>query len=273
MAAWKAHTIRAPTVALRGRDGIGISETASFPPDSTLKYARDVGGAARRRPGRIQVPMVYRFIAVLGVLFAGLAAAGSASAHPHVWVTMHSDFVYTLDGSVTAIRQAWTFDNMFSAFATMGFPKTGDTFTRQALEPLAKVNVDSLKDFDYFTYATLDGKQVKGAFNDPLPDYWLDYDAKTTLLTLHFTLPFKTPAKAKSLQIEIYDPTFFIDFAMAKTDPVTLVNGPAHCTVATEKPPDINFPTSLRLDQALVTSEANVGMGASFANKITVTCP
>jgi hypothetical protein len=43
--------------------------------------------------------------------------------------------------------------------------------------------------------------------------------------------------------------------------------------VATEKPPDVNFPTTLQLDQALVTSEANVGMGASFANTMTVTCP
>ncbi len=92
-------------------------------------------------------------------------------------------------------------------------------------------------------------------------------------MTLHFTLPFKAPVKAKSLQIEVYDPTFFIDFGMAKQDPVTLVGAPAQCKVATEKPPDINFPTTLHLDQDLVTSEANIGMGASFANTITVTCP
>ncbi len=91
--------------------------------------------------------------------------------------------------------------------------------------------------------------------------------------TLHFTLPFKSPVKAKSLQIEVYDPTFFIDFGLAKKDPAKLVGAPAQCRVAWEKPPDVNFPTTLRLDQALVTSEANIGMGASFANKITVRCP
>jgi ABC-type uncharacterized transport system substrate-binding protein len=216
--------------------------------------------------------MVQRYIFVL-VLAGSLAASASASAHPHVWVTMHSKFLYAPDGSLTGIRQSWTFDDMFSAFATMGFPKTNGTFARETLQPLAKVNVDSLKDFDYFNYATVDGKRDKDAFNEPLGDYWLNYDAKTTLLTLRFTLPFKTPVKAKTLRIEIYDPTFFIDFAMAKDDPVTLVGAPAGCKVATEKPPDINFPTTLRLDQALVTSEANIGMGASFANTMTVTCP
>ena len=242
---------------------------ASFPPHSTLKYARGVGGGTRGAGA--DDPSLRRYRRGLAGL---VAATGSASAHPHVWVTMHSDFLYAPDGSVTGIRHTWTFDDMFSAFATMGFPKTNGTFTRETLQPLAKVNVDSLKDFDYFTYAKVDGQREKDVFNDPVPDYWLDYDAKTTLLTLHFTLPFKTPVKAKkSLQIEVYDPTFFIDFAMAKQNPVTLVGAPAQCKVATEKPPDINFPTTLRLDQALVTSEANIGMGASFANKITVTCP
>jgi len=221
----------------------------------------------------LRLPMFHRFILTLAVLAGLVAATDTSSAHPHVWVTMHSDFLYATDGSLTAVRHVWTFDDMFSAFATMGFAKTNGTFTRKTLQPLAWINIGSLKDFDYFTYAKVDGKRVKDAFDEPLPDYWLNYDPKTTLLTLHFTLPFKTPVKANTLQIEVYDPTFFIDFAMAKQDPVTLVRAPAQCKVATEKPPDINFPTTLRFDQALVTSEANVGMGASFANKITVTCP
>jgi ABC-type uncharacterized transport system substrate-binding protein len=216
--------------------------------------------------------MIHRYIYLL-FLAGGLAASASACAHPHVWVTMHSKFLYAPDGSLTGIRHSWTFDDMFSAFATMGFPKTNGTFARETLQPLAKLNVESLKDFDYFTYATVDGKRDKDAFNEPLADYWLNYDAKTTLLTLHFTLPFKKPVTAKTLKIEVYDPTFFIDFAMAKDDPVTLVGAPARCTVATEKPPDTNFTTTLPLDQALVTSEANIGMGASFANTMTVSCP
>jgi ABC-type uncharacterized transport system substrate-binding protein len=47
-----------------------------------------------------------------------LTFAAKAVAHPHVWVTMHSEVVYAPDGSVTGVRHDWSFDDMFSAFAT-----------------------------------------------------------------------------------------------------------------------------------------------------------
>jgi ABC-type uncharacterized transport system substrate-binding protein len=220
-------------------------------------------------------PMIHRIIVSIGSAVAYLVAAtANASAHPHVWATIRSELVYAPDGSVTAVRHAWTFDDMFSAFATTGLPKTNGTFTRQTLQPLAQVNVESLKEYAYFTYAKVDGKRLKDPFTDPPGDYWLDYEPKTTVLTLHFTLPFRHPAKAKSLQIEVYDPEFFIDFGFAKEKPAALVGAPARCALTTDKPTDANFPVEFfRLDQNLVTSEANIGMGASFANKITVTCP
>ena len=95
------------------------------------------------------------------------------------------------------------------------------------------------------------------------------------MLTLHFTLPLKTPVTTTALVIELYDPEFFIDFGFAEKDRVRLVGAPASCTVSTEKPHDGNLPTTLRLDQAFsfATSEANIGMGASFANRISVRCP
>jgi ABC-type uncharacterized transport system substrate-binding protein len=93
------------------------------------------------------------------------------------------------------------------------------------------------------------------------------------VLTLHFTMSFKTPVKAKVLEIEVYDPEFFIDFGFAAKNPVRLISAPAQCTATIQKPNDGNFPASLRLDQAFQTSEANAGMGASFANKISVNCP
>ena len=49
-----------------------------------------------------------------------LFVAGEAQAHPHVWVTMKSELVYGADGSATGVRHAWTFDDMFSTFATQG---------------------------------------------------------------------------------------------------------------------------------------------------------
>ena len=115
-----------------------------------------------------------RFFKALAAALTGLLiAAGSAAAHPHVWVTMKSELVYAADGSVTGVRHAWAFDEMFSTFATQGLEtKQKGVFTREDLAPLAQVNIDSLKDFDYFTFAKANGK--KAPFNGPA-DYWLDF--------------------------------------------------------------------------------------------------
>jgi ABC-type uncharacterized transport system substrate-binding protein len=186
---------------------------------------------------------------------------------------MTEELLYGADGTVTGVRHAWTFDDMYSAFAIQGLDsKTPGVFTRDELKPLAKVNVESLKEYAYFTYAKLDGKRQKDAFLDPV-DYFLDYDAKQAVLTLHFTLPFKAPVKAKALELEVYDPEFFIDFGFAERDPVRLVSAPAACQASVEKPRDDNFPATLRLNKAFASSEANIGMGASFANRIWVKCP
>jgi len=212
--------------------------------------------------------------AFLRILLAALACVAfvlPARAHPHVWVTMQSELIYAPDGSITGIRHHWTFDDMFTAFAVQGIQaKEKGKFSREELAPLAKVNVESLKEYDYFTYATTDGK--KAQLSDPLPDYWLDY--KDSALILNFTLPFKTPVKAKYLRLEIYDPTIFVDFEFAKGTPVHLVGAPSGCKLDVVLPQDITVAQSQKLGEAFFNSLSSAqNWGAQFANKILVNCP
>jgi ABC-type uncharacterized transport system substrate-binding protein len=197
--------------------------------------------------------------------------ASAAVAHPHVWVTMRSELIYAPDGSLTAVRHHWAFDDMFSAFALQGTTgKEKGNFSREELAPLAKVNIESMKEYNYFTSATADGKKAK--FVEPHSDYWLDY--KNGILTLNFTLPLKTPVKAKHVQLEIYDPTIFVDFEFAKVTPVRLDNAPSGCKLDVELPHDITAAQSQKLGEAFfntLTSAQN--WGAQFANKIVVNCP
>jgi ABC-type uncharacterized transport system substrate-binding protein len=194
-----------------------------------------------------------------------------AQAHPHVWVTMKSELIYAADGSLTGIRHHWAFDDMFSAFATQGIAsKVKGRFTREELAPLAKVNVESLKEYKYFTYATADGK--KAPMTDPLPGYWLDY--KDQILILNFTLPFKHPVKAKYLKVEIYDPTIFVDFEFAKQTPVAVVDAPKGCKLDVVMPHDITAAQSQKLGETFFNSLSSAqNWGAQFANKILVNCP
>jgi len=208
--------------------------------------------------------------ALLRLLLAALASlfvVAPAAAHPHVWVTATSEPVYAPDGSVTGIRQHWAFDDMYSAFALQGLAsKEKGKFTREELAPLAKVNMQQLKESAYFSYATVDGK--KTPFADPLPGYGLDY--KNEILTLNFTLPFKQPVKAKDLTIELYDPTYFVAFTLAKPAPVHLIGAPAQCKLDIEWPREMSYALGKRLSN---NPEAATNFGSFFANKIIVKCP
>jgi hypothetical protein len=59
------------------------------------------------------------------------------------------------------------------------------------------------------------GERDRVNFSDPV-DYFFEYDDGS--LVLHFTLPFDAAFKSKSLSIEIYDPTYFVDFGLERNN-------------------------------------------------------
>ena len=201
-----------------------------------------------------------------------LFGSGEAQAHPHVFVTMKSEVVYRADGVATGVRHAWTFDDMFSTFATQGLAsKEKGKFTREELAPLAEVNVTSLKDFDYFTVARANGK--KADLNAPI-DYYLEFT--DGLLTLHFTLPLAAPVKAQSLDFEIADPTYFVDFSFVEKEPVRLTGAPDACKIAALRPGEGGAqakPQGQPGEAFFNNLGPSSNYGSQFANKITVRCP
>ena len=203
------------------------------------------------------------------MLLAGALAlrAGAAGAHPHVWITATSQLIYAADGSITGVRHAWTFDDMFTSYALQGIETgTKGVYSREELGPLAQLNVESLKEFAYFTFAKADGKKQK--FEEPV-DYFFEY--RDSLLTLHFTLPLKTPVKPRELVLEVFDPEFFIDFTLAEQDPVGLVGAPAACRMQLQRSNDGTASAQKLGEQNFLDGNSN--FGAMFANKITVDCP
>jgi ABC-type uncharacterized transport system substrate-binding protein len=209
---------------------------------------------------------IARRLALLLPLLLGVTAA---EAHPHVWIISVSELVYAPDGTLTGVRHAWTFDEMFAAYALQGIEtKKKGVYTREELAGLAQTNADSLKEFAYFTFAKADGKKER--FEDPI-DYFLDYT--NGQLTLHFTLPVKTPFKARQLVLEVFDRSFFIDFKMADKDPVKLAGAPEGCKMQLQRPNDGSANAQALNEQTFADGGANANFGMMFANKITVDCP
>ena len=209
------------------------------------------------------------------VALATLSIIAPAQAHPHVWVTMRTDLVYAPDGRITGIRHAWSFDDMFSTFAVQGLEsKEKGKFTREELAPLAKVNVESLKDFDYFTFVHFEGEDDKMLPLKPPIDYWIDYDKN--VLTLHFTLPLEKPVDThgKPVQVDVYDPSFFVAFGFATEKPVTLAGRDTKgCTADITLPdPETAADTKALTESFFSQLGPNSNFGSQFAQTATIKC-
>jgi len=213
-------------------------------------------------------PAFNRLIAWLVLAGGVVLGAAAAQAHPHVWITAKSELIYAPDGTITGVRHAWTFDDMFSTYALQGIEtKVKGAYSREELAPLAQTNVESLKEYAYFTFAKADGKKQR--FTEPV-DYFLEY--KDSALTLHFTLPAKTPFKAKELSLEVFDPTYFIDFQYVEKDPITLVGASAGCKTQFQRPNDGTAAAQKLGEQNFLDGSAG-NFAMMFANKIMVECP
>lgn len=217
-----------------------------------------------------------RASAGLALALAGLSMVPrEAAAHPHVYVDARVEVVFDKDGRITALRHVWRFDDAFSAFASQGLDKNGDgILSMEELQPLAKVNVESLKDYDYFTFLKVAGKRI--GFKIPT-EYWLQ--SSDGYLTLFYTLPLMQAVKpdANGVTVEVYDPGYFVDYQMVEKDPAKLIDAPATCTMAVNRKADPDAATAAILGQIPASERelpANLrSLTADLSNRVTVKCP
>jgi ABC-type uncharacterized transport system substrate-binding protein len=206
-----------------------------------------------------------RRLAAIMLCLAG--SIGIAEAHPHVWVDARSGIVFA-GADMALIRHSWTFDEAFSTYVVQGLDKNGDgQYSREELADLARENVESLAEFAYFTFGTAGGKELE--FQAPR-DEWLAFDGK--LLTLHFDLPMKAPTPLRQGIVEVYDPSYYVEFRFPDEKAVTLGSAPAGCNVLVKKPPAPDAAAQQKLAEAdfmALDSE----FSSQFANKAVIACP
>lgn len=182
-----------------------------------------------------------------GLIAAALAAglAGAANAHPHVFVESRAEVVFDEAGRLSAVRHVWSFDEAFTAFAVQGLDENGDgELSREELQPLAQVNVESLAEYDFFTFLHQDGADI--AFEPP-SEYWLDFYGGR--LTLFFTLPLREARvmDASNVELDVFDPNYFVAFEMTQDTPFAMVDAPKTCTLDFTPPPPLDPQTATTL--------------------------
>ena len=137
--------------------------------------------------------------------------------------------------------------------AIQGLDTDGDgAYSKEELDPLAKVNVESLKEFGYFTFVHLSDDDKSLPLKEPV-GYSIDYDK--TLLTLHFTLPLEKPLdpKVHDVAVDVYDPSFFVAFGFATDAPVKITGTSAPgCAAEIQKPDPENEADAKALERSLL---------------------
>ena len=211
------------------------------------------------------------FKAMLLALATLLCSAMAAKAHPHVWVVVKSQIIFDGAGKVAAIRHEWTFDDMYSAFVTAGLGKDGQDPTPEDLAPIAQTNVESLKEFGYFTVSRIGGKPA--VWGEP-KDYSLRYNPLDQSVTLIFTLPFQTPVPSRTFVFQIYDPSYFVAFAFDKGTSVELSGAPPGCSLSVIKPRALDADETKALDESFFSGlSPGSDFGIKLADKAIVACP
>lgn len=210
------------------------------------------------------------FLAMLALFALALPAA----AHPHVFVSVNGELVFDAEGRIKAVGNVWQFDDAFSAFATEGLDADGDGKLGDAeLQPLARINVESLVEFGFFTFLTVDGTQQ--GFVLPT-EYWLEFDG--TRLTLFFTLPLDLPvAPGKETKLEIFDPEYFVAFDFPGEQPLQLTGAPEGCSATYHPPQGVDDQTmallnSLPSDQRELPPELQAAAD-NLADAFSIDCP
>ena len=205
------------------------------------------------------------------ILLLCFAATVPAQAHPHVFVSVANEVLFAPDGKISGVRHHWKFDDMYSAFVTANLGTDGKDPTPAQMLPIAKTNVESLKEFEFFTFGKVNGASAK--FGDPV-DYSMSYEGSDQTVTLHFTLPFEKVGASKTFVFQIYDPSYFVAFAFEKNTPVKLEKAPHGCSLSVSKPGELTAADQKKLaDSAGTYNSPGEDFGMKLADSAIIACP
>jgi len=205
------------------------------------------------------------------LLYLGVCS-GYGHAHPHSWISLHSEFILDDKGNLTEIRQRWDFDIYYSMMTLADVTNEyGDQQT--GLANMAKTMAQNLAGYRYFSHLTVSGKDIQL----PAPNY---YELKPAFtdgqqilsLYMHFTLETPQPMQGNTINWSVFDPTYYIDISHGKVSQVAIHTTKAmQCTkdIKVSEPSEDIIEYAANLDQ---TQKDTRGLGDYFAEHVLIKC-
>lgn len=206
----------------------------------------------------------------MGGLILGMALALApffASAHPHAWIDVRSTIVMSTDGMISAIEEEWLFDDLYSSAVLDEMADSPKK--RMDVGNFAAEVIKNLEPYGYFMRITADDRPVKLSTVTQFKS-----EMKGQQLLLSFTAPLAEPVDPVryTVNLSVYDPTYFIHMAHRPEDPPIIKSVEKyHCQVrvAPPRPSAEDFARAFALDRGASVED---DMGYLFAEKVQIQC-
>jgi ABC-type uncharacterized transport system substrate-binding protein len=189
-------------------------------------------------------------------------------AHPHGWIDIRSEVLADESGRIVGLRQAWVFDELYSAFMLDEFVAEG-VGRDQGLARLLQEDVEALAPYDYFTRVEVDGdpqafEAVRAYANG----------VASGRIWFRFELPLAEPVDpvGRDVRYAVFDPTYYIELLHHGDAPVRLAEPLAercHVALIEPAPPAEIVSLAAMLDR---TADGGDGLGAHFAQWVELRC-
>lgn len=205
-------------------------------------------------------------------LVAGvLMSAAPAWAHPHVFAEANLEVVVDSGGNVEALRHVWRFDDLFSSTVLIEFDMNSDLeLDTGELDAVGAVIHESLAEFDYFQFVTLDGREIKMQ----MPDRIIADFQDSQLIILFESRPEQPLKLAGTTGFGVYDPTFYTAIDFYDDSSLTVSVLPAGCQRSVVRP-DADEAIAMNqqsLTEAFFADPGSNDLSKIFATRLELTC-
>ncbi|WP_245796758.1 DUF1007 family protein [Vibrio aerogenes] len=188
-------------------------------------------------------------------------------AHPHSWMDLQT-YIKSSQTALTGFSMVWTFDPMTTAYLFDG-EDMSDGHRKQTLQKLADSMIRNMLSTHYFTYFYDNKTPVR---YQKVNTAKLTTHAGKATLSFELNLVKPYPFNGHTLQLRIFDPTYYVDMSWKSAKDVKL--NPAageHCVTRLKAP----HPTSAQVSYAMsipADADPDDTLGQLFTQTLELTC-
>ncbi|MEC7245907.1 MAG: DUF1007 family protein, partial [Pseudomonadota bacterium] len=208
------------------------------------------------------------FFAALVTAFWLVNSSAPASAHPHMWIDLHTEVILQEDGKIRAIYQEWLFDDFYST-ALLEDASTHPEGLEDGINAEISDILSGLQSWNYFTQILSDAEEIglKKVTS-------FTAEVRENRLWISFTAYLEMPVHPlrKTFSYAIFDPTYYIEMYHLENAVVGFQGkNQNRCKGIIIDPNPSSEAVQLSQSSAL-DSEADASIGQLFAETVKVEC-